>query len=273
MSFIKAGREGASIYVQDTQVGKPVIFIHGWPLSSKMFEYQFMHLSPLGYRCIAPDLIGFGMSGKPWGDYNYDLYADDIRQVLSSLDIKDSTLVGFSMGGAIVMHYLAKYRGWGVNKAVFMGAAAPSFTKREVYPYGKERAEVDALIAQGLSDRPKLNADFGKMVFKDEKSISKEMASWFYSLGLEAAPHASLKCAEQLRDADLRTDMQAVNQLDLPVAIFHGKHDRVCSFDFAKVMNAGIAGSQLIEFTQSGHALNVEEIQKTNTELVKFIGK
>ena len=155
---------------------------------------------------------------------------------------------------------------------MFMGAPTTLVHKRQGYPYCKERAEVDAVIVQGLSDRPKLNADFGKMVFKDEKSVSKEMAKWFYSLA-QAAPHASLKCAEQLRDADLRTDMQAVNQLDLPVAIFHGKHDRVCSFDFAKVMNAGIAGSQLVEFTQSGHALNVEEIQKTNIELVKFIGK
>ena len=273
MSFVKAGRENASIYVQDTQVGEPIVFVHGWPLSSKMFEYQFTHLSVLGYRCIALDLMGFGMSGKPWSDYNYDLYADDVRQVISQLDIRDATIVGFSMGGAIAMHYLAKYRGWRIRKAVFMGAAAPSFTKREGYPYGKEKKEIDGLIALGLRDRPKLNADFGKMVFKDENSVGKEMAGWLYSLGLEAAPQATIRCLEQLRDADLRNDMQVVSQLNLPVAIFHGIHDRVCSFDFAKVMRDSIPNSKLVEFTKSGHALNIEEIQKTNEELLKFIGQ
>lgn len=274
MVFIKTDRANASLYVEDTRVGKPIIFIHGWPLSSKMFEYQFMHLAHLGYRCIGIDLMGFGMSDRPWGDhhYNYDVYADDIRHVISHLDVKDAALVGFSMGGAIAMHYLAKYRGWGIDKAVLMGAAAPSFTKREGYPYGKERSEVDAMIAGSLVDRPKLNADFGKIVFKDEEgSVSKEMAAWVHSIGLEAAPHAVLKCVEQLRDSDLRKDMETVDKLNLPVAIFHGTHDKVCGFELAKVMKAGISNSKLVEFTRSGHALNIEEIQKTNEELIKFI--
>ncbi len=270
MHFIKTGRN-ASIYVQDTMVGKPIVFVHGWPLNSKMFEHQFTHLSPRGYRCIGIDLLGFGMSEKPWTEYNYDIFADDIRQVLSSLNIEDAALVGFSMGGAIAMHYLAKYRAWRIKKAVFMWAAAPSFTKREGYPYGRERTEIDAFISQILTDRPKFVADFGKMLFKGEGSTSKEMLAWISSLGLEAAPYATLQCIEQLRDRDLRADMKIVDQLNLPVAIFHGIHDKVCSFEFAKVMNEGISGSTLVKFTQSGHALNIEEAPRTNDELMKFV--
>lgn len=270
MHFIKTGRN-ASIYVQDTMVGKPIVFIHGWPLNSKMFEHQFTHLSPRGYRCIGIDLMGFGMSEKPWTEYNYDIFADDIRQVLSSLDIEDATLVGFSMGGAIAMHYLAKYRAWRIKKAVFMGAAAPSFTKREGYPYGKEKAEIDVFVSQILTDRPKFIADFGKMLFKGEGLVSKEMLGWMGSLGLEAAPYATLQCIGQLRDTDLRADMKVIDQLKLPLAIFHGTHDKVCSFEFAKVMNEGISESKLVKFTASGHALNIEEAAKANEELMKFV--
>lgn len=262
-----------SLYVEDTGSGKPVVFIHGWPLSSKMFEYQFMSLQKNGYRCIGIDLRGFGKSDKPWGEYNYDVFASDIKKVITSLNLKNVALAGFSMGGAIVMRYVAKYNSHGVEKVIFMGAAAPSWTKRADFPYGLEKSAVDALIAQAYGDRPKLLSDFGKIFFsKEEGSVSKEIARWLYSINLEASPYATLKCIEELRDADLRKDMQAINELRMPVSIFHGVQDKICSFDLAKVMNDGISGSKLVRFEKSGHGLNLEEMEKTNEELMKFIG-
>ena len=128
--------EGVSIYVEDIgsetgakDVLKPVLFIHGWPLSHEMFEYQYMALHKNGYRCIGIDLRGFGRSDKPWTGYNYDVFADDIKQVISMLNLQGVTLVGFSMGGAIVMHYVAKYFSELVSKVVLMGAAAPVLPK------------------------------------------------------------------------------------------------------------------------------------------------
>ncbi|WKT57794.1 alpha/beta hydrolase [Candidatus Nitrosotenuis chungbukensis] len=271
MPYVKVS-DDTSLYVEDTGSGKPVVFIHGWPLSSKMFEYQFMTLQKNGYRCIGIDLRGFGKSDKPWGEYNYDIFASDIKKVLDSLSLKMVTLVGFSMGGAIVMHYAAKYRGYGLDKMVLMGAAAPSWTKRADFPHGMEKSSVDALIAQAYSDRPKLLSDFGKIFFsKEEGSVSKEIARWLYSINLDASPYATLKCIEELRDADLRKDMQAINELKIPVSIFHGVQDKICSFDLAKIMNDGITGSKLVRFEKSGHGLNIEEMEKTNEELMKFI--
>jgi non-heme chloroperoxidase len=271
--------EGVSIYVEDIgsesgakDVLKPVLFIHGWPLSHEMFEYQFMALHKSGYRCIGIDLRGFGRSDKPWTSYNYDVFADDIKQVISALNLQGVTLVGFSMGGAIVMHYIAKFFSELVSKVVLMAAAAPSFTKRENYPYGLEKSACDDLIIQSNHDRPKMVSDFAKMFFKSENSQSTEMLKWLFLINMEVSPFATVKCLEELRDADLRNDMQVVNQRNLPVAIFHGTHDKICPFDFAKVMNQGIKGSRLIEFNESGHGLNIEEKDKTNEELMKFIG-
>lgn len=282
MPFVNMN-DGTSIYVEDTanvnnRVGdtigaaKSVVFIHGWPLSHKMFEYQFIKLADDGYRCIGIDLRGFGRSDKPWTPYNYDRFADDIQQVLTTLNLQGITMVGFSMGGAIAMHYIAKYFSERVTKVVFMGAAAPCFTKREDYPYGLEKSTCNDLIMQSKQDRPKMVSDFAKIFFSEENSQSHEMKEWLFSINMEASPYATIKCLEELRDADLRSDMQIVNQRNLPVAIFHGIHDKICSVDFAKVMNEAIKDSRLIRFDRSGHALNIEEKEKTNEELVRFIG-
>lgn len=98
------------------------------------------------------------------------------------------------------------------------------------------------------------------------------MSKWLFSINMEASPFVTVKCLEELWDADLRNDMQVVNQRNLPVAIFHGTYDKICPFDFAKVMNQGIEGSRRIEFNESGDGLNIEEKDKTNEELMKFIG-
>lgn len=278
MSFIVMENENTIVYVEDTGDngidGKSIFFfVHGWPLNHKMFEYQFVQLKQNGYRCIGIDLRGFGMSAKPWGSYNYDIFADDIYKVMNALKLeqKKIALVGFSMGGAVVMRYVAKYYPKNLSHIIFMGAAAPSFTKREAHPYGHDKSFCDELITKSLRDRPKMVSDFGKSFFSTPDSQSSEMSSWLFTLSMEASPYATLKCVEELRDADLRNDMHMVSERDLPVAIFHGIHDKICPVDLAKVMNQGIKGSKLVQFDNSGHGLNIEEKEKTNEELMKFI--
>lgn len=275
MSLIPVDGNGTSVHVEDTGDdgdSKPIFFVHGWPLDHKMFEYQFMHLSQNGYRCIGIDLRGFGMSGKPWSDYNYDIFADDIQKVMNTLNLEQRfAMVGFSMGGAVVMRYVAKYFPKGLSHVIFMGAAAPSFTKREGYPHGHDKAFCDEIISKSLQNRPKMVSEFGKMLFNNPESVGPEMASWLFGQSMAASPYATVKSAEALRDADLRNDMQMLSERNLLVAIFHGIHDKVCPFDLAKVMNHGIKGSKLVQFDKSGHGLNIEEKEKTNEELMKFI--
>src|SRR5258708_27899316 len=114
--------------VEDIGSGRPVVFIHGWPLSQQMFEYQFDHLPRHGYRCVSFDLRGFGASDKPWDGYTYDRLADDLRIVLDALDLQDVALAGFSMGGAVAVRYMSRHGGARISQLALLGAAAPCFT-------------------------------------------------------------------------------------------------------------------------------------------------
>lgn len=272
MSMVTVG-EDVSINVVDTGgQGKPIFFVHGWPLNHTMFEYQFMSLKKEGYRCIGLDLRGFGSSAKPWGEYDYDVFSDDIQKVMNSLNLEqDYAMVGFSMGGAIVMRYVSKYFPKSISHLVFMGAAAPSFTRRDDYPHGHDKSFCDRIISDSLKNRPKSVSDFGKMLFSTPESQGPEMAAWLFSQSMTSSPYAAVKSAEALRDSDLRNDMEMINHRNLRVAIFHGIHDKVCPFDFAKVMNQAMKGSKLVQFDKSGHALNIEEKEKTNEELKTFL--
>ena len=116
------GRNGVKINVEDLGgAGNPVVFIHGWPVNHNMFEYQFTELPKHGYRCIGIDLRGFGDSDKPWDGYNYDTMADDAKVVLDTLNIENAALVGFSMGGAIAIRYMARHKGTHIKKLALLG--------------------------------------------------------------------------------------------------------------------------------------------------------
>jgi non-heme chloroperoxidase len=255
------------LYVEDVGTGKPVVFIHGWPVNHKMFEYQFSQLPKHGFRCIGIDLRGFGQSDKPWCDYTYDQFADDVRQVLDALDLKDVTLCGFSMGGAIAIRYMAKYAAHRVKKLVLMGAAAPVFTQRPDYPYGFKAANVDGLIDQCYQDRAKMLENFGNIFFYDTKKLSQKLQDWFHSLGMQALPHATVMSAIQLRDQDLRGDLASIT---VPTLIMQGKEDKICPFAFAEQLQQGIKHAELVVFEKSGHGLFWDEQAKFNAELIRF---
>jgi non-heme chloroperoxidase len=131
--------QNVSLFIKDTGGnGKPIFFVHGWPADVDTFEYQFTTLAGSGYRCIGLDLRGFGKSAKPWQGYNYDTFADDIQKAMNELKLDQKfAIVGHSMGGAIVMRYIAKYYPNTLSHVVFMCAAAPCFTKREGFPHGQ----------------------------------------------------------------------------------------------------------------------------------------
>ena len=291
-------RDDISLHIRDWGEGTTIVFIPGWPLGYEMFEYQFTQLPQLGYRCIGISMRGFGKSSKPWGKYTYDVFADDLQSVLQSRALTNVTLVGFSMGGAIALRYMARHNGDRIANLVLCGAAAPSFTTRPGFPFGSEPGVVDSLIKLCYSDRAKLNADFGKNIFKDSTAVSPQLLDWFQSLGMEASPHATAACLATLRDSDLREDIQSVH---VPTVLFHGLHDRICPFELAETLTAppesmpaggeamaagveaisagaeptagGIRGAKLIRFENSGHALFYEEREKFNAELINFIEK
>jgi pimeloyl-ACP methyl ester carboxylesterase len=260
--------ENVRLHVRDWGQGQTIVFIPGWPLSHEMFEYQFTQLPQRGYRCVGITQRGFGKSSKPWGEYNYDVFADDLKRALETIDLQNVILAGHSMGGAVALHYVARHKAERVSKLVLIGAAAPSFTKKPGFPHGLEAAAVDGLIKTCYEDRAKLNGDFGKIFFRSETAVSPGLGAWFHNMGMEASPRATAACLAALRDADLREDM---TKIKVPTAIFHATQDKICPFELAEAMASGIKGSKLVKFENSGHGLFYEEKDKFNTELMNFI--
>ncbi|MDQ3020235.1 MAG: alpha/beta hydrolase [Bacteroidota bacterium] len=260
---------GIKLHVSDYGKGKVVVLIHGWPLSDEMYEYQYNVLRKKGFRVIGITLRGFGKSSQIAGTYNYDVFADDIKKVLDQLEIKDATLVGFSMGGAISIHYISRHKCAGISKLVLLGAAAPRWTKNEDYPYGFSKEEVNGLIALLNTNRPQLIDNFGKIFCATEDALPAGIAAWLRSINMQASPYALEECLEALRDSDLRDELADVK---IPTAIFHGRKDKICSFEFAGEMKKGIKDSIIVPFEKSGHGLFYEERDKVNEELIKFIG-
>jgi pimeloyl-ACP methyl ester carboxylesterase len=275
----KPGSLGRSEYVQvepnvklhvtDLGEGEPVVLIHGWPLSDAMYEYQYAALVEKGYRVIGITLRGFGLSDKPGGEYNYDVFADDIKIVLEQLKVKNATIGGFSMGGATVIHYVAKYNGAHVSKLALFGAAAPLWTKRDDFTYGLwTKADVNGLIELNNTNRPQLFETFGKIFPANETSVSAGHGAWLGNIQLQASPYAMAEALKTLRDADLRDDLKKIK---IPTLILHGRLDKICSFDLAEQMHALVPQSKLVAFEKSGHALFIEEREKFNSELINFI--
>jgi len=269
-----AGREeyievekNVRLHVTDLGEGQPIVLIHGWPLSDAMYEYQYQYLVQKGFRVIGITLRGFGKSDKPYGKYNYDVFADDIKFVLNKLKIRNAILGGFSMGGAVVIHYVAKYNSAHIAKLALFGAAAPSWKKQPDYPYGASDEDAAALINLSRTNRPQVLENFGKVFAGTENGISVGLANWLETINLEASPYAATQSLLALRDTDLRPEL---SKITIPVAIFHGVKDKLCDFTFAEQLHKGLKNSFIVRFENSGHALFIEELEKFNTELEKF---
>lgn len=262
--------KNVKLHVTDLGEGTPVVLIHGWPLSDAMYEYQYQFLVNKGYRVIGITLRGFGKSHKPFGAYNYEVFARDIHIILDKLDIRDAVLGGFSMGGGIAIHYVAKYGGARVSKLALFGAAAPSWTRRKDYDFGISEEDVAELISLSTVNRPLLLENFGKIFGASETALSAGIAQWLASIKIEASPYATTQSLIALRDTDLRSELPKIT---VPTAIFHGAKDLICEFALAEQLHQGIKNSYLVKFEFSGHALFLEELEKFNRELLAFLQK
>jgi pimeloyl-ACP methyl ester carboxylesterase len=258
------------LHITDAGEGKPIVLIPGWPLSDEMFEYQYNDLINNKFRVIGITLRGFGQSSKPFGLYDYDVHARDIKKILDHLEIKKAVLGGFSMGGSIAIRYVSLYKAAHISKLALFGAAAPIWTQRKDFPYNLPVKAVDGLIQLNYKDRPKLLADFTKIFSATPTALNKGISSWLNGICLSASSYATAQCLIALRDTDPRKDLEKIK---IPTLILHGKQDKICSFDLAEQMKALISGSQLIPFENSGHSTFLEETRKFNAALIKFAGK
>ncbi|MDY5911333.1 MAG: alpha/beta hydrolase [Inconstantimicrobium porci] len=261
--------DDVKVYVEDMnpEGSETVVFLHGWPGSHELFEYQYDYFIKKGYRCIGIDQRGFGKSDKPTEGYDYNTLSDDLKAVVDILGLDGFTLLGHSTGGAIAARYMARHKGCGVKKLILCAAAVPSLIKRPYFRYGIDRNVVENIIKQTYNDRPLMLNDFGEIFFY--KKPSPYFLKWFMHLGFEASGWATAQIAETwLGEEDLFGDIKTIY---VPTLILHGIYDKVCLFALAKYQHKEIKNSILIRFNNSGHAVFYDQKEKFNKTVEYFI--
>ena len=267
--YMEVGRN-VRLHVTDVGSGRPVVLIHGFPLSDEMYEYQYEALAKAGFRAIGITMRGFGHSDKPGVGYNYDTYADDIKAILDQLHLDNVVLGGFSMGGAIAIHYMGRYHAAHVGKLALFAAAAPCWTKQPDFPYSFfTKEDINKLIALNSVNRPALYDAFGKLFTATATSVPAGIGAWLGTINLQASGFAVEQMLMTLRDADERENLRSIN---VPTLILQGRLDRIVSYQLAEQIQKAIPNSKLVPFEKSGHALFVEELDKFNRELIEFAG-
>lgn len=274
MPYIEA-RDGTELYVKDWghEEGRPVILIHGWPLSSDSWDDVSVALAEGGYRVIAYDRRGFGRSDQPWDGYDYDTLADDLADVIESADIEGgAAVVGFSMGGGEVARYMSRHGGQGLSQAVLIGSVVPYLLKGDDNPNGAP-AEVFQQIKTGIrKDRP----DFFRGFFKDffgvgviSHPVSEATLDWAWRLAMQAGLKPTLACVDAFGMTDFRPDLPHFN---VPTLIIHGTRDATVPIDAsARAAAAGISGARLIEYAGSAHGLFATDKDRLVRDLLAFL--
>jgi non-heme chloroperoxidase len=272
MPFIEVAPD-VNLFVEDLGTGKPVVLLHGWPLSHEMYEYQVIKLIRHGYRCIGIDRRGFGQSDKPATGYDYDTLISDIQAVLEKLDVRDAALVGFSMGGAEALHYVARYGNERVSKLVLLGAAAPRMLKTEDFPDGVDQDVFDEMVENAEEDRAAFLEEFGKQFFGVSllnKPLSTPLMQWFHALQMKAGPIAFTTCIRTFSEANLTADMV---RIQIPTLVIHGTSDATVPIEITgRVLAESIPGAQLLEYDGAPHGFFYTHKDQLNGDLLAFLG-
>jgi len=277
MSRVTVGQENSApieIYYEDHGSGKPVVLVHGWPLSGALWEKQVTDLLGAGHRVITYDRRGFGHSSKPSTGYNYDTFTEDLHKLVTELDLRDFALVGFSMGGGEVARYFGKYGSDGVSRAVFMSAVPPFLLKTADNPEGVDGAAFEGIKAGILADRPAFLSQFLSNFFNVDqlggKLVSDQVVQLCWNIAAGASPQGTLDCVTAFSSTDFRNDLRRV---DVPTLIIHGDADRIVPLPVSGKRTAEmVEGSKLITIEGAPHGLNWTHASKVDPELVHFLG-
>jgi pimeloyl-ACP methyl ester carboxylesterase len=264
--------EEIRIAYSDYGKGKPVVLIHGWPLSREMWEYQLDDLVNAGLRVIKYDRRGFGESSKPWTGYDYDSLADDLNALIDQLNLHDVTLVGFSMGGGEVARYLSIYGSGEVSKAVLISSVLPFLAKTQDNPDGVDQSVFENIKAQIRKDRIGFLDDFGKMFFGAgliSHRVSTPLLEYYRMLASFATNGSTVQCVDSYSQTDFRED---INKIGVPTLIIHGDADKTVPIEASSNRTAQmIRDSHYIVYEGAPHGLFYTHRERLNHDLVAFI--
>jgi len=256
--------------------GRPVVLIHGWPLSGEAFSGQVPALVTAGYRVITYDRRGFGRSDKPSSGYDYDTLTKDLYTLLGVLDLSDATLVGFSMGGGEVARYVSTYGTQRLRSVVFASAVPPYLVTTDDNPDGPLSPELAASMTTALTDDEAAFYDsFATQFFSingvGELKVTEEQRQLALALCKQSDKKAALACMKSFGTTDFRGDLHTIS---LPTLVLHGDSDGIVPFEGSgRRTHEAIPGSELHLIVGAPHGANVSHESEWNQALVKFLAR
>jgi non-heme chloroperoxidase len=265
-------QNNVQIFYRDWGAGRPVVLIHGWPLSGDMWEKQATFLAENGFRVICYDRRGFGRSDQPGGGYDYDTLTADLATLMEKLDLHDAALVGFSMGGGEVARYLSRKKSNRVTRAVLVSAVTPFLMKTAENPDGLDRKVFEKNTEAIRKDRFDFLRDFapkfyGRSALKH--TVSEAELEWTFAMAITGSLPATLQTAQSWSSTDFRDDLR---QITIPVLVIHGTSDETVPIDASGRRTAKLLpNAELREYAGEPHGLFRTAADRLNEELVKFL--
>jgi non-heme chloroperoxidase len=266
-------KDGTQIYYKDWGSGKPVVFSHGWPLSADSWESQMFFLASNGYRCIAHDRRGHGRSSQPWNGNEMNTYADDLAELIDSLNLKETMLVGFSTGGGEVARYIGRHGTQRVAKAVLVSSVPPLMLKTKNNPGGLPIEVFDGLRTASAADRSQLYKDLASGPFfgfnRPNAKPSQGMVDSFWLQGMMGGHKNTYDCIKAFSETDFTEDLK---EFDLPTLVIHGDDDQIVPIDAAGKASARIVKeAKLVIYPGGPHGITDTHKDRLNADLLTFL--
>jgi len=265
-------KDGTQIYYKDWGTGQPIVFSHGWPLTADAWEDQMIFLSAQGYRCIAHDRRGHGRSSQPWDGNEMDTYADDLAELVETLDLKDAIHVGHSTGGGEVARYIGRHGTARVAKAVLISAVPPLMLKTPANPGGLPIEVFDELRTNTLADRSQFFKDFSAPFYGANRpgaKVSQGLRDSFWLQGVLGGLKGLYDCIKAFSETDFTEDLK---KFDVPTLILHGDDDQIVPIGAAGMLSSKIVkGAILKVYPGAPHGMCSTLKNQVNADLLAFI--
>lgn len=263
------------LYYETYGEGRPVVLIHGWPLSGRMWEGQIDALRHAGYQVIAYDRRGFGQSGKTATGYTYDVFASDLKDLIEALSLNDVTVVGFSMGGGEVSRYAGLFGTQYLRSAALISSVAPYLLKTTDNPDGgMAEADVEGMVQKVAANRPQFLAGFTKNFLNWDENGAKlgdEFLDFTASLYFQASPVATQECVRAFAMTDFRADLA---KLTVPLLVVHGDADQIVPLEASgQRVPQYQPNAELHVMKGAPHGLNATHAKEFNRLLLEFVAR